>query len=38
MLAPKYRTSLRNVLSALMLVPQADRVPGLSGWRPRSAR
>lgn len=33
MLAPKYMTSLRTMLSALMLVPSADRVPGLSGWR-----
>lgn len=31
MLASKYM--LRNVLSALMLVPAADRVPGLAGWR-----
>jgi hypothetical protein len=33
MLAPKYMTALRNVLSAMMLVPSAERIPGLSGWR-----
>lgn len=33
MLAPKYMTVLRSVLSAMMLVPPAERVPGLSGWR-----
>ena len=33
MLAPKYMIVMRNVLSTLMLVPQGDRVPGLSGWR-----
>jgi hypothetical protein len=38
MLAPKYMTTLRTVLSALMLVPSADRVPGLSGWRHTPAR
>lgn len=38
MLAPKYKTTLRTVLSALMLVPAADRVPGLAGWRHRPAR
>ena len=38
MLAPKYTIVMRNVLSALMLVPQDDRVPGLSGWRHRPAR
>jgi hypothetical protein len=31
MLAPRYM--LRNVLAALMLVPSAERIPGLAGWR-----
>jgi hypothetical protein len=33
MLAPKYMTVMRTVLSALMLAPPAEIVPGLSGWR-----
>jgi hypothetical protein len=33
MLAPKYMTVLRSVLSAMMLVPSAERIPGLAGWR-----
>lgn len=31
MLAPRYRTVLHKVMSALMLGP--TRVPGLDGWR-----
>ena len=38
MMAPKYMTVMRTVLSALMLVPQGDRVPGLDGWRHKPAR
>lgn len=38
MLAPKYMTTVRSVLSALSLVPPAERVPGLSNWRHRPAR
>lgn len=38
MLAPKYMIVMRNVLTALMLVPQGDRVPGLAGWRHKPAR
>ena len=38
MLAPKYMTTVRNVLSALSLVPPAERVPGLSNWRHRPVR
>ena len=38
MLAPKYMIVMRNVLSALMLVPPAERVPGLAGWRHKPAR
>jgi hypothetical protein len=38
MLAPKYMTAMRTVLSALMLVPPTERVPGLSGWRHKPAR
>jgi hypothetical protein len=38
MLAPRYMNTVRTVLSALMLVPSADRVPGLSGWRHGMAR
>jgi hypothetical protein len=38
MLASKYMTVMRSVLSALMLVPRSERVPGLSGWRHRPAR
>jgi|GEM_PF-6248289 len=33
MLAPKYMKVLRNVLSAMMLVPAEAPVPGLAGWR-----
>jgi hypothetical protein len=33
MRSSNYMTTVRTVLSALMLVPRADRVPGLSGWR-----
>lgn len=36
MLALKYM--LRNVLSALLLVPSAERIPGLAGWRIGMAR
>lgn len=38
MLAPKYKTAVRTVLSALTLVPRADRVPGLDGWRHKPVR
>jgi hypothetical protein len=38
MLAPKYMTILRSVMSAMSLVPSAERVPGLSGWRHKPAR
>lgn len=37
MLAPRYRQVLRRVLSAMMIVPEEARVPGLCGWR-RAAR
>ena len=33
MLAPKYKSVLRKVMAAIMLVPAADPVPGLAGWR-----
>jgi hypothetical protein len=33
MYSSKYMTAVRNVLSAMMLVPSAERIPGLSGWR-----
>ena len=38
MLAPKYRQVLRKVMAAMMLVPAADPVPGLAGWRRKAAR
>jgi hypothetical protein len=38
MSSSKYMTVMRNVLSALSLVPRADRVPGLAGWRHKPAR
>jgi hypothetical protein len=33
MLAPKYMTVLRKVMTAMKLVPAAEPVPGLAGWR-----
>ena len=33
MLAPRYKQVLRKVMAAMMLVPAADPVPGLNGWR-----